>query len=243
MADSECTGASCVLGITTVGSPGGIALCVDGVVCGVDLERDSIRYSRTLLKQIRGMLTTNGKKLPDLTGISVCTGPGSFTGIRVGLAVARALAFSLQIPLVGVTAHAALRASHHDRSTRLAVVLDARREEIYAVEYEPGSKEPLGPVQTRSIEETRDWLTQLSASGPVCVVGDAVPRYLSDWDHPEEVILGDQHSHEVGPDSLALEALSSFEGCGVDAWRSVGPIYVRRSDEELGLTIKKTPSS
>ena len=233
---------SCVLGITTVGSPGGIALCVDGVVCGVDLERDSIRYSRTLLKQIQAMLGANDKKLADLTAVAVCTGPGSFTGIRVGLAVARSLAFSLQIPLVGVTAHAALRSSHRDCNERLAVVMDARRDEIYTVDYAPGATSPSGPIMTRSIEETVQWLASLGQGGPVRVVGDAVPRYLVDQEGLGQISLDGALEHAVGPETVALEALAALGSQDAHDWKTVGPVYVRRSDEELGLKIKKTPS-
>jgi len=227
--------------MTTVGSPGGIALYFDGGIQGVDLERDSIRYSRTLLKQVRDLLGEHDRSVADLTGVAVCTGPGSFTGIRVGMAVARALSFSLEIPLVGVTAHEALRAACHPQESSLAVTLDARRDEVYAISYAPGAEKPDGPVKTLSVEETGAWLSALSQQNPVRVVGDAVPRYIKAWEGCPGVQFAVAGEHEVRPEHIAIQGSRGLVGTDASNWLSVSPVYVRRSDSALGLGQKKTP--
>jgi len=157
------------------------------------------------------------------------------------MAVARALAFALDIPLVGVTAHEALRAAIPVEEQSLAVVLDARRDEIYGLFYAPGSTEPEGEIQTLSVEDSRAWLSSLSAQGSVRVVGDAVSRYRGAWGDLSGLSYGEPGDHEVRPEQIAIRGARVLEAGKSNHWLSVSPVYVRRSDAALGFRIKKTP--
>jgi tRNA threonylcarbamoyladenosine biosynthesis protein TsaB len=92
-------------------------------------------YADALLPVIEDMLANAGRRKEELTGVGVTIGPGSFTGIRIGVATAKGLAWGLGCDLVGVTSLAAMAAAMLDEhpGAELAVpVLDARRGEVFA---------------------------------------------------------------------------------------------------------------
>ena len=98
------------------------ALVADGVTLGERTTRP-----QSLLADVDALLAAAGVVPADLTGIVVGTGPGSFTGTRIGLAVARGLALSLEVPVAGVSTLAALAAG----TERAFPVVDARRGEVF----------------------------------------------------------------------------------------------------------------
>lgn len=123
-----------VLGIDTSGKQGGIALWRDGEV----LESAPIEggtFSAQLIPQVAGLLKKHSLKKEDLGGLTAASGPGSFTGLRVGLAVIKALAEILHKPIAVVSVLEAL-AIAGGRDGRITAVLDAQRQEVFVGEYE-----------------------------------------------------------------------------------------------------------
>src|ERR687896_961266 len=100
------------------------ALVWDGEVLGEQASR-----AVTLLEDVDALLRRGGVRHEQLEGIAVGTGPGSFTGLRMGLATARALAFALDVPLAGVGTLDALAAG----APGAIPVIDARRREVFAL--------------------------------------------------------------------------------------------------------------
>ncbi len=128
-----------LLAADTSGKHGSIALarCGPGDSCGVievaPLEGGT--FSAQLIPQIAGLLATHGFNKDDIGGFAVVAGPGSFTGVRVGLAAIKALAEVLEKPIAALSLLEAVAVSGRSRS-RVTAVLDAGRGEVYAGEYE-----------------------------------------------------------------------------------------------------------
>ena len=95
----------------------------------------SVRRKRThseqIVPHIEAVLRLAGLDRVDLTGIAVTSGPGSFTGLRIGLATAKAMAFALQIPLVGVNTMHALMYNYKNAAGPLLSLLDAQKGNVY----------------------------------------------------------------------------------------------------------------
>lgn len=101
---------------------------------------------------IAELLARNGATYADLTRIAVTTGPGSFTGLRIGLSAARGLGLALGIPVVGVPSLLAL--SLQAQCDALAVILDARRGEAYVQTFS-GPALPIRPPALLPMEDAR----------------------------------------------------------------------------------------
>lgn len=91
--------AGCFLGIETSGSPGSVAVAVDGAVVAARFLGEQADHAARLIPAIRGVLTDAGRRRHELDGVVVGAGPGSFTGARVGAAAAKGLARALDVPL------------------------------------------------------------------------------------------------------------------------------------------------
>ena len=123
-----------VLGIDTSGKQGGIALWRDGEI----LESTPIEggtFSAQLIPQVAELLKKHKLKKEDLGGFAAVSGPGSFTGLRVGLAAVKALSEILGKPIAVVSVLEALAISAR-KDGKITAVLDAQRQEVFLSEYE-----------------------------------------------------------------------------------------------------------
>jgi tRNA threonylcarbamoyl adenosine modification protein YeaZ len=159
---------------------------------------------------------------PSLARIAVAIGPGSFTGIRVGLAMARAMGVALAIPVVGVSTLAAFAAPllSEPRTGVIAATIDARHGSVYFQLFETSGR-PLGPPRC---DTPRECVRAIGA-GPAWFAGDAAALVAS-----EAQRFGlpyDLDAARVAPDIVALARI----GLAVDPAKSPArPVYVKPPD-------------
>ena len=163
--------------------------------------------------------------------IAVGIGPGSFTGLRVGIATARALAQALGLPLAAVGTLSALaggigEAPESEGRARLAVI-DARRGEVFAALYDELGDETWPPFLA-SPEQLAERLATLAA--PPLAAGDGSLRFRATLEEAGVSPLADAHpAHRVS----ALHTCRIGAGAEPLAFDRVEPVYLRRPDAEL----------
>ncbi len=160
-----------VLGVDTATGRPGLALVEGDVVLAEIAFHRRVSPSRTLMPSLRFVLEQLGLELGGLAAMAVTVGPGSFTGIRVGLATLRGLAQGSGKPLAGVSTLAALAGSYAGVAPHVAAWLDAGRGEIYAALMRPDSG--LGSEQVAAPSSV---LASLPAV-PILFVGDGAMRH------------------------------------------------------------------
>ena len=113
-----------------------VALCLDDVI-DVRETREDRQHAKQMLPMIEQLLQTHNVQLKDLDAIAVVSGPGSFTGLRIGAGVAQGLAFGAGLPIVGVSSLAimAMKAWQQTGHRHLLVCLNAREDEVYSAAY------------------------------------------------------------------------------------------------------------
>lgn len=114
----DSAGATC--GVAVMRSPGQVSACVR------EARHDQ---ARILVPMVADLLAQQGLSMADIGRVAVTVGPGSFTGLRVGIALARGLALPFGCPVLGICSFAAWRAALPDVPS-LVVVLDSRRDEL-----------------------------------------------------------------------------------------------------------------
>jgi len=142
-----------VLAIDTAGTGCSAALYDSDrdIVLGAAGEDIGRGHAERLMEFVDGALSAAGLDLPAIDRVAVTIGPGSFTGIRVGVAAARGLALALGIPAVGVSTLSALAA---ERNGPLLVAIDAKREEVYWQVFAADGSE-VTPPAIATVEEAR----------------------------------------------------------------------------------------
>jgi tRNA threonylcarbamoyladenosine biosynthesis protein TsaB len=166
-----------------------------------------------VLELAEAALTECGLGWEDVERLAVGVGPGGFTGLRIGIATARAIAQARGIPLVGVGSLEALAAGAPDHDGTVAAVLDARRGEAFAAAY-AGGREQLAPVALGP-EALEQAVAALPA--PVLAVGDGAIAFRAELERAGAVVPGDES---------AAHRISAIEICrlGGDPGRTAGPL-------------------
>jgi tRNA threonylcarbamoyladenosine biosynthesis protein TsaB len=173
------------------------------VVSNAEVLGERVSRASTLLEDIDALLRQAGARATDVDRLAVGTGPGSFTGTRIGLAVARALALALDVPTAGVSTLDALAAG----SPGATAVIDARRQEVFVA----------GP---RALSPTKLRLEP----GTVCV-GDGAVRYRDLLEAGGAEVPPDDDQRHL-PRARFHAALATDFGSA----ERVQPLYVRTPD-------------
>jgi tRNA threonylcarbamoyladenosine biosynthesis protein TsaB len=185
-----------------------------------------------LLPQLDSLLAEAGWHLSSADLIAVGIGPGSFTGLRVGLATAKGLALSTRLPLVGVSSLEAAAQAGCPCQIHLCPVYDARKKEVYAGLYQPadGGVSEVSPPAVLPLTELCGQI-----SSPTLFLGDGAGRFREAL----SASLGDlacfPEAREPAPRATALAVLGvrKFAREGADSAVMLVPQYVRRPDAEV----------
>jgi tRNA threonylcarbamoyladenosine biosynthesis protein TsaB len=169
-----------ILGIETATAVCSAALVLDGRVEAESLLDAGRVHSEKLMSQVIAVLGPAG--VGSLEGVAVSIGPGSFTGLRIGVSVAKGIAYARGIPIAGVPTLGALalHAVSTDRlseGTRLLAALDARRDEVYCQLFEVTHGEPLPLWEARDM--TLGALAGEMQGAAASVTGEAAAKILS----------------------------------------------------------------
>ncbi len=131
-----------LLALDTATDQGSLALVEEDRVLGVYALTTPGSYLQHLLPGVEALLTGTGRGLTEVGAIAVSQGPGNFTGLRIGLATAKGLAWSLNIPLVAVSTLEILAAQFPFQPHPVGVLIDAKRQEVYLGRYRCPESQP-----------------------------------------------------------------------------------------------------
>ena len=234
-------GSPLILSIDTATPCSSVALTVgtrrEGRVIAAFSLTGKVTHSRRLLSVIDLLMTETARSWQDIDGIGISTGPGSFTGLRIGMATAKGLAAASGKVLVGISTLDSL-ASKCITDKLICAVLDARKKEVYAAFYRVGGDGLAARAGDPAVLLPQDLAAQVTE--PVVMVGDGVQAYgeLFRTLLGDRVTLGPAQLHEPSAASLGLLAGEKFlRGELLDLAEGV-PSYIRSSDAELNLLKK-----
>lgn len=179
-------------------------------------------HAERLMGIVGDVLHEAGADHADLSRIAVAVGPGSFTGIRVGVSAARGLALALGIPAVGIGTLDALAEPHREGGGWLLAVQDARRGEFYVALFAPGGRQA-GPARAIRQDALGTFLAEAGADGPLRLTGSGA--------HLAEAALGGAPSCRI-VDGSGMPAIASIArlGARADAGTPARPLYLRSAD-------------
>jgi tRNA threonylcarbamoyladenosine biosynthesis protein TsaB len=193
-------------------------------------------HSTHLLSLIRMALTVAEMELQGLDGLAVCVGPGSFTGLRIGVSTVKGLAFATAKPVAGVSSLESLAQPCLPWPHLICAMLDARQDEVYAARYRArdGCLEREGREAVLSLEDALDGIHE------ACLfVGDGARRYRG----PIGSKLGPQalfpapSQDIIRASTVAALAQRQFAGKEIEDLDHLVPRYLRQSEAELKIGV------
>ncbi len=229
-----------VLGIETATPQVGVAVGGhEGVLASFHSARDR-RHAETLAPAVEFVCAQARIELSEIGCIAVDVGPGLFTGLRVGLAAAKAFAHALRVPMVGVSS-LDLIAFPARLSDRLIVsTVDARRGELFYAFYRRVHG-GVTRVTEPQVDQPDDVATQLRALGEDClVVGDGGVRYAAAFETSRGVELAREGFRYPSAGSLVeLAHMQALREEFVTA-REIEPLYLRSPDARINFSARST---
>lgn len=175
-----------ILCIETATTNCSVALGINGEMRTLKEENDlNYSHSERLHILIQDILEESGITLSDLNAIAISKGPGSYTGLRIGVSAAKGLCFSLDIPLISVPTLTSLAYKINEPGS-IVTMLDARRMEVYSAVFDQ---------EKRQVEETNAVILdgqsylQLLEKGKVNFIGSGVQKFREICDHPNAVFI------------------------------------------------------
>ncbi|HKJ88193.1 MAG TPA: tRNA (adenosine(37)-N6)-threonylcarbamoyltransferase complex dimerization subunit type 1 TsaB, partial [Gammaproteobacteria bacterium] len=181
---------------------------------------------------LRQLCADTGVTLADLDGIGVAVGPGSFTGVRVGVATAKGLAFASGKPLLPVSSLQALAGQVPGRGEPVCALLDARKQQVYAgmfqwQEGQPAALEPERVVDPETLLDEIGEETFFIGDGAV-VYRTLITRRLGG-----RARFAPWPCHPLRASSLGPLALAALEAGDVCSPAALAPVYIRPSEAEI----------
>ena len=219
-----------VLALDTTSRAGSIALVHDDRV-RVEIVGDvAITHGQRLPLELQRALDEAGAPIESVDLFAVVAGPGSFTGLRVGIATVQGLAMAMAKKVVAVSALEILARAAADGTRRAGAWMDAQRGEVFAALYDADGRNVLiEPVSAPPAAVLAAWSTR-GHPGAITFIGDGAERYRA-------VILErlGRDTTIVAPPPLAAIAgrIAAAEPSRAIAPHAISPIYVRKSDAEL----------
>ncbi len=193
----------------------------------VEESEDRLVHAEKLHVFIEKAIADSGFTPSDLDYLSVDIGPGSYTGLRIGVSAVKGLAYALQIPIVSMTSPEILMAGwiqqfpDQENATVLAMI-DARRMEVYH-QFGDAQGSPLGDIQATVLSQ--DTFSEERAAQRVYLVGDSTEKALTVWMEGESLIATDILYPSAS--FMAKRALEKFEGSDFVDTAYFEPFYLK----------------
>lgn len=222
-----------ILGIDTSTMAANVAVLEDDkLICEYTINTKKT-HSQKLMPMIENMLKLSEIEVKDIDAIGICVGPGSFTGLRIGMATAKAMAHVNNIPLIGVNSLEILGANMDLCDKKICAILDAQRNQVYMNTYELENNK-IKELDEINIMPIDDLLEKLSASNEEWViVGEAVYKYKEKIEAISNITIPSPANNITKASSLCMVAKDKFEeNKDVHNCYDINPMYIRKSQAE-----------
>jgi len=228
-----------ILGIETSTQQVGCAIGGhEGVLASTHSSR-SKRHAETLIPSIEFLCRSARVELSEMGAVAVDLGPGLFTGLRVGVATAKAIASALRVPMIGITSLDLLAFPTRFSPRLIAAVIDARRGELFSALYRqvPGGVQR---VSEPTVGTPDDLVSDLLATGEdVLLVGDGAVRYADRFHELLRVEIVDRGlAHPSARSLVQLAHAQALREDWVRPWE-LAPIYLRKPDAEINWAVRE----
>ena len=222
-----------ILGIDTSTMAANVAVLEDDkLICEYTINTKKT-HSQKLMPMIENMLKLSDLDIKEIDAIAICVGPGSFTGLRIGMATAKAMAHVNNIPLIGVNSLEILGANMDLCNRNICSILDAQRNQVYLNKYILKDYK-ITELEEISIKAIDELLEEISSSNEDWVlVGEAVYKYKEKIEEISNITIPSPANNITKASTLCFVARDKMlANDQVYNCYNINPMYIRKSQAE-----------
>lgn len=216
------------------------AIMDDGKIIASSFTNERLTHSQTLLPMIKKMLDASAVDIKDIDGFCISAGPGSFTGVRIGISAIKGMAAPQKKPCVGVSTLLAMAYNYVDTDCIACCVMDARCSQVYNAMFciKNGKITRLCDDRALLCEELAEEIKEKYADQKVIIVGDGTEVFDAFVSMPNVTVSKDERRFQSAV-GVALAAKEAFDNGDTLSPESLLPIYLRLPQAERELKKKQ----
>ncbi len=214
-----------ILAIESSAKAASVCIAEDGKILGEVFLNCGLTHSVTIMPSVEWLLDMSGLKMSDIDRIAITEGPGSFTGLRIGMAAVKGLAWSADIPCVGVSTLLAAAKGVADTDGLICAVMDARAGQVYNALFKAENGRLTRLCDDRAIKIS-ELLAELSGEENILVCGDGTEVFMKEAGENFHAA-----SENIRYQRASSVAFLAAESAAVSA-KTLSPEYIRLPQAE-----------
>ncbi len=228
-----------ILSIECSAKPCSAAIICDGEIVASAFKNEGLTHSQTLLPMVEDILKNSNLTINDIDGFAVSSGPGSFTGIRIGISLIKGLAAPRNLPCVPISTLEAMAYNLIDKNCIACAVMDARCNQLYNALFriENGVITRLCEDRALLMEDLKEELSNFKEE--IIILGDGAEIFHKIMSDAQNCTIADKESVFQNAKSVGYAALKHFENNNTITADKLLPSYLRLPQAERELKLKK----
>lgn len=224
-----------ILAVDTATKSCSVAVTENETILGEITQVSEQTHSKHLLEMVHAVMQEVGLTLSELDGFAVTRGPGSFTGLRIGISSIKGLALAMNRPVVGISSLLTLAQQIEPTAHLVCPLIDARKGEVYTSIYRYGAEGLVPELEERVLVPLEAVQTIHS---PCIFVGSGAILYrdLIMDQLGELATFAPQDRHIIQASTVAFLGLKRFESGDAGGVADLAPFYIRKSEAELNFS-------
>lgn len=217
------------------------AILDEGKIIASSFVNTNLTHSETLLPMVSSALNSSKTKIDEIDAFAISNGPGSFTGIRIGISAIKGMAVAKNKPCIAVSTLYAIANNFRDRDALVCAVMDARCSQVYGALFrvKNGKIKRLFEDKAIKTDELKNEILKLRYKCPIIIAGDGANIFFPLISQKKNVILADEHLRYQNAVGVAFAGIESFKNGEFVTSEKLLPIYLRLPQAERELKKKK----
>ncbi len=229
-----------ILSVECSAGPASCAIIDDGKIKSQSFVNAGLTHSQTLMQMIINTLDNSATKLSDIDNIAIAVGPGSFTGLRIGISAVKGLAAPSKITCLPVSTLDGMAEAFSDRNCIVCAVMDARCNQFYNALYEikDGKITRLCDDRALFADELKEEILKISQDKQIIICGDGADLFYKIVCDLINVRLAPQHLKFQSATGIGLYAHKNYKTIKPVSPEELLPVYLRLPQAERELKAK-----